>query len=244
MRGPLPGCFLGPWIVLLGACFQPDLDAAHYACDPALLGTDCPQGFYCAAGTCRRPPDLSSGADLRSPDLLRAPHDLRSSPPDLGSPADLLALPDLSLSRPCSSGGGTTLVVGVHACPGAFAAGQYATLCGAGSHVCSTTDAANLSQLTAALCHDFNGFFASQVEGGVVGALPVQSRCPYVALDERALIGCGVEAGAVQVTTALGCDDLFSAVPCKAGATPWSCSTGIENAAHTAVVGGVLCCDG
>lgn len=226
--------------LLFSGCFNPNLDGGHYACDPSQGGGDCPSGFACQAGVCKRPantpapPDLSvSPPDLSTPDLFT--EDLRPLP-------DLRQADDLATAKPCGTFAAVAEVVpGVFACAGSFALGKYASLCGVGYHVCGVSDRMLIRVESEITCKNLLGFYATTVSGGLLNLAP---RCPYLTGDTPALFGCGAETGAVAVGSSLQCEDQPDVVLCKGAGTPWSCNTGINDASHNGVNGGVLCCAG
>ncbi len=237
-RGVVPAVFLF-------GCFHPDLDAARYACDGSLRGADCPPGFFCAVSTgpqgsvglCQRTLSAPPGFDLSlSADLLPQKSDLRTV-------SDLRSVPDLAPTGPCTkTATAQAVAAGVFTCPGNFTAGNFATLCSAGYHVCGAADV-SLKLVKAAECKAVSGFYATQIDAGITAGGTVAD-CPAAMAEPTALVGCGTETRTTAITPTAACLGQPEALRCEAAGTPWSCSHGLVDAAHQEVglLGGVLCC--
>lgn len=208
--------------LLLGGCLQIDATPGKFRCDQP--GDACPAGLACVAGLCQSRGDETGGvADLAS------------------------ATVDGPGAAAGCAGAGSLLqrsgAAEVYACQGRFGAGQQASLCAAGSHVCGTADEALLAAVaTEGRCDGLRGFFAAQVEGALSGdgALACRAAQP----PERALLlGCGADEGVTQPAGA-SCRGLRAALSCAAAPSGWSCTSRLQDAAHSGDRGGVLCCKG
>lgn len=202
----------------LSSCYRPNY-SGPYACDQRRGDADCPDGFRCMNRLCVAP----SGVPATDPNSA------------------------------CASGG--TLLVMAHgarawACPGSFAAGDYESLCSStpGTHVCGQ-DLRDDALLALIDCDGLSGFYVAHGSLALVkNATDYEPKCEAPpGSGERALLGCGIGAGAVRFNSP-DCRALHHALLCPASGA-WSCSTqdGLLSATHDASSdksGGTLCCTG
>ncbi len=208
----------------LSGCYQVDLSTSHFKCDRP--EDTCPSGTQCIAGVCQSRIDDPSAPAV---------------------PPDLAATPDLPRAKGCTGAGMLLSASGTkeaYACSGSFGtpAGAAIALCATGYHICKSADSALLLEARASGRCDsasLGGFFAADIAAGydVSGSLLCE---PKVPVTMPALVGCGYE----QVTSTANppCSELVTVAPCDGSVSGWSCTGGLNTAAHAGMVGGVLCC--
>jgi hypothetical protein len=243
-------------LLLLGAlsgCYSPRLSSGGFRCGEGYI---CPRGLACVEGLCRDPADVPGtpgAADGSAPastdgtggglggDAAAAPdlagRDLAGL--DLsGSGPDLAGGPDGGAGPPPCKGAGFAVGPGVYACRGTFAAGQAASLCGAGYRLCTTG-----SGVTAPETACGGDFFVANVPLSLTlnrlsGAIE-REFCGGVGGMTRALLGCG------QLPTErlrMPCEGLRVQMPCSSPAAGWRCTAGAADAANDNPGSGALCC--
>ncbi len=229
-------------LLFLTSCYHPSLPSGSFRCG---ADSSCPDGLTCAAdGLCRTPGDPADSPDMEASrvDLSLPPGtDLMSSGDlsgsDLKPPADLSAPPDMTPVGPCK-GGAAMLDTGLYACSGTFAAGQAATLCNPGYHLCTGWSSAK------------NPMDACKADFFVTGATLslninpgngniMNEYCDATTGSTQALLGCG---NYPTPRLPAACHNLKVQLPCNNTVTGWSCTNGISDAANSNPTGGALCC--
>lgn len=222
-------------VLLLAACYQPDLSRVRYTCDVA--APRCPDKQSCVAGCCGGPP---CGAEA-------SPDGGTQDPPTWDPNARPTSTPG------CRSGTGYVLGPNAVACPAVLAApGDITSMCGDGWELCP------LNPLTVERCNTVPwGFFAASPRGMQLHVPPDESLVcswsgPGSDANQRFLLGCGTTAK-TPYDLPIPCGGFSRAVICNSGGaeapTTWACPFGAvpgnEDFARVTQpnpTDGVLCC--
>ena len=211
-------------VVLLSACYNPDLSKVRYTCTQAQ--PQCPAGQSCYEGQC---------VDPNNP----------GQHPDAGGDGGA-GLADLGRVSGCASGKGAQVGAQAWACPGTYNPGGVRKLCASGFQICKRADGIDL-----AACMQVSGFFIADVRGSDDNLdcdRGFRVFCDFKRGDQRPLwFGCGSAQQKVQACKQ-GCSGFRQAqnslLAMRDMPVTFTDSGGpdIEEQKNTEPMDGVLCC--
>jgi hypothetical protein len=238
-----------PLLLLPISCYNPSY-SGRYACTPATVAQDCPDGWLCHGGSCESPGAADANQGMELPP--GPPHDLSGAPlQDLSAPPP----PDMTGTGGCTRSQGGSPQVSIPAgyvwpCDGDFDPGDYDLLCNAaaGYHLCgeNTNDAMLLPSLQFGT---MSGFYLvhANITVDFEGPAKFIPHCDNPVMGLHAVLGWGSGPGVVTLEDP-GCQGLTTAILCTDPPPDWSCDPDkpMGNVSHHAKdgrPGGVLCCN-
>lgn len=217
------GKFIVAVVLLLSACYNPDLSKVQYTCTKEQ--PECPTGQSCYEGKCVSPGAVAdAGTDLMSPQPTG----------------------DMGRAGGCAAGGGAKVGANAWACPGTFNPGKVRARCANGFQICKRAEGVDL-----AACMQVTGFFIADVRGSDDGLDCDRGHrvfCDYKRGDQRPMwFGCGSSQQKVQACKQ-GCSGFTQAVNSLLATRDMPVtftdngSPDIEEQKNTEPMDGVLCC--